>query len=88
LHDAPTLDAPDEDEVSMVIQWGRQMPDPDAGGGVILQAIVDGKTVPVYLSAEAKDDYGISACKLKAENKIRSASVVPSRVDITTADFR
>jgi hypothetical protein len=66
----------------MVIQWGRQMANPDGSFGVIIQAIVDGKTVPVYVSAEAKDDFGIPACKDKAEDKIRSASVLPSPGDM------
>jgi Na+/H+ antiporter NhaA len=77
-----------EDE--MALRWGRQIPNLDASGGVILPAIVSGKTIAVYVSAEAKDDFGIPACQDVAEEKIRLAGLTgltPNQVEVTATDF-
>jgi hypothetical protein len=64
-----------------------QVPDHEATGGVYLQAKVDGRTVSVLVSAEAKADYGLDACRSKAEEKIEQSPGV-TRITLQTSDFR
>ncbi len=68
-----------------LIFTGREAP---VEGGTSYQAKDGAKNVPVYVSDEAEQDYGLSECQQKASEKYDAGLVeVSGQVRVLTADF-
>jgi hypothetical protein len=70
--------------MATVVWTGRETHDAETFT-VVRQAKVNGKSVSVYVSMEAAEDFGVGACEEVAECKILAAmngDQPPSRVDV------
>ena len=75
---------------SMKIAWAKQVSMTGGTGDLILESIVEDKTIRVTLTHQAVILHRVDACKRAAEAKIvkslRNARL-PQQVEVTEADF-